>query len=63
MNSYILTLAVGIHELLELGGAFDLEEDFLSILALHFEVELLCGHDGGVCGGLLGHFQLVSLLL
>ena len=56
MKSYVLALAVGVHELLELGGALDLEEDFLSILALHFEVELLGRDDGGVGGG-LGHFS------
>lgn len=54
-----MALAVGIHKLLELGGALDLEEDFLSILALDFEVELLCGHDGSVGSG-LGHFSLVA---
>jgi hypothetical protein len=37
-----LTLAVGIHQFLELSSAFDLEEDFFSVLAFDLQVQLLC---------------------
>ena len=36
-----LSLAVGIHELLELGRALDLEEDLSAILCLHLDVDVL----------------------
>jgi hypothetical protein len=39
--NYTLSLAIGIHQFFELGGSFDFEEDFLSVLGLDFQVELL----------------------
>lgn len=48
-----MTLAVGVHQFLELCGALYLEEDFLTVLRLHFQVELLVGSGGG--GGGVGH--------
>ena len=35
-----LSLAVGIHQLLQLGGPLDFEEDLGSILGLHLDVDM-----------------------
>jgi len=39
-RSFALTLAEGIHELLELGGTLDLEVDFVVVVG-HLNVEVL----------------------
>lgn len=38
---HILSGAVSVHKFLELGGLFDLEKDFLSVLRLDLQVQVL----------------------
>ena len=40
IKKYRLSLAVCVHEFLELGGGLDLEEDFFAVLGLDLQVEL-----------------------
>ncbi len=65
LRSLALTLAKGVHELAEGGGAFDFEEDFVVVVG-HFDVEVFgagslgwvacsaAGRGGGRVG--VGHF-------
>lgn len=58
-QSLALALAEGAHELLELGGLLDLEEDLVVVIG-HLDVEVF-----GLGGGLLGltHGRAVLLLV
>merc|ERR1719473_1029362 len=35
------TVAISIHQLLQIGGALDLEEDFIAVSSLNLQVEVL----------------------
>lgn len=48
-----LTLAEGVHQLLKLGRALDLEEDFV-VVVRNLDVEVLCGSRGFLLGGHFG---------
>jgi hypothetical protein len=54
INKYRLSLAVCIHKFLELGCSLDLEEDFLAVLGLDFQVQLFSS------GGWFGHDRLLK---
>ena len=61
-----LSLAVGVHQFLQLSGPLDFEVDFGTILSLHLDVDVLVFASGGSFGGssswggvsglLVGHF-------
>ena len=46
-----LSLAVGVHQFLQLSGPFDFEVDFGTILSLHLDVDVLVFSSGGCFGG------------
>ena len=46
-----LSLAVGVHQFLQLSGPLDLEVDLCTILSFHFDVDVLVFSSGGSIGG------------